>query len=192
VVLTNPRGSTGRGVDFRMGIWRSWGVKDTQDAIAGVDHAIELGYADPDRLGVGGWSYGGILTNYVITQTDRFKAAVSGASDAMLLSNYGQDLWHRWWEREFGLPWENRALWEDRSTYNKVQNIVTPTLWMGGEKDWNVPISNSEQMYLAMKRLGRETLLIVYPDQGHGIDTPSLRIDVWERQLAWYDKYLSK
>jgi dipeptidyl aminopeptidase/acylaminoacyl peptidase len=192
VVLTNPRGSTGRGKDFRMGIWRSWGVKDTQDAIAGVDHAIELGYADPDRLGVGGWSYGGILTNYVITQTDRFKAAVSGAADAMFLSNYGQDLWHRWWEREFGLPWENRALWEDLSTYNKVQNIVTPTLWMGGEKDWNVPISNSEQMYLAMKRLGRETRLIVYPDQGHGIDLPSFRIDVWERQLDWYGKYLSK
>jgi dipeptidyl aminopeptidase/acylaminoacyl peptidase len=73
-----------------------------------------------------------------------------------------------------------------------VQNIVTPTLWMGGEKDWNVPISNSEQMYLAMKRLGRETLLVVYPDQGHGIDLPSFRIDMWNRQLAWYDKYLSK
>jgi len=173
VVLTNPRGSTGRGKDFRMGIWRSWGVKDTQDAIAGVDHAIELGYADPDRLGVGGWSYGGILTNYVITQTDRFKAAVSGAGDALFLSNYGQDLWHRWWEREFGLPWENRALWEDHSPYNKVQNIVTPTLWMGGEKDWSVPISNSEQMYLAMKRLGRETLLVVYPGEGHGINLPS-------------------
>jgi dipeptidyl aminopeptidase/acylaminoacyl peptidase len=192
VVLTNTRGSTGRGLDFRMGIWRTWGVKDTKDAIAGVDHAIELGYADPDRLGVGGWSYGGILTNYVITQTDRFKAAVSGAADALFLSNYGQDLWHRWWEREFGLPWENRALWEERSMYNQVQNIVTPTLWMGGEKDWNVPISNSELMYLSMKRMGRETLLVVYPDQGHGIDLPSFRIDVWNRQLAWYDKYLSK
>jgi dipeptidyl aminopeptidase/acylaminoacyl peptidase len=192
VVLTNPRGSTGRGKDFRMGIWRSWGVKDPQDAMAGVDHAIELGYADPDRLGVGGWSYGGILTNYVITQTDRFKAAVSGASDAMFIANYGQDLWHRWWEREFGLPWENRALWEDLSTYNKVQNIVTPTLWMGGDQDWNVPISNSEQMYLAMKRLGRETLLIVYPGQGHGIGLPSFRVDIWKRQLDWYGKYLSK
>jgi len=191
VVSTNPRGSTGRGKDFRMGIWQSWGVKDPQDAMAGVDHAIELGYADPDRLGVGGWSYGGILTNYVITQTDRFKAAVSGAADALFLSNYGQDLWHRWWEREFGLPWENRALWEDLSPYNKVDKIVTPTLWMGGEKDWNVPISNSEQMYLAMKRLGRDTLLVVYPDQGHGVDLPSFRIDIWERQLAWYGKYLS-
>ncbi len=192
VVLTNPRGSTGRGKAFRMGIWQTWGVKDTQDAIAGVDHAIELGYADPDRLGVGGWSYGGILTNYVITQTDRFKAAVSGAADALFLSNYGQDLWHRWWEREFGLPWESRALWEERSMYNQVQKIVTPTLFMGGEKDWNVPISNSELMYLSMKRLGRETLLVVYPDQGHGIDLPSFRIDVWKRQLAWYDQYLSK
>jgi len=76
--------------------------------------------------------------------------------------------------------------------YNQVQNIVTPTLWMGGEKDWNVPISNSELMYLSMKRMGRETLLVVYPDQGHGIELPSFRIDIWNRQLAWYDKYLSK
>jgi dipeptidyl aminopeptidase/acylaminoacyl peptidase len=192
VVLTNPRGSTGRGSDYRKGTWRTWGIEDTQDAIAGVDHAIKLGYADPERLGVGGWSYGGILTNYVITQSDRFKAAVSGAADALLVSNYGQDLWHRWWEREFGLPWENRALWEERSSFNKVDKIVTPTLWMGGEKDWNVPISNSEQMYLAMKRMGRETLLVVYPDQGHGIELPSFRTDIWQRQLAWYDKYLAK
>jgi dipeptidyl aminopeptidase/acylaminoacyl peptidase len=191
VVSTNPRGSTGRGKDFRMGIWQTWGVKDPQDAIAGVDHAIELGYADAERLGVGGWSYGGILTNYVITQTDRFKAAVSGAADALFLANYGHDLWHRWWEREFGLPWENRALWEERSPYNKVEKIVTPTLWMGGEKDWNVPINNSEQMYLAMKRLGRDTLLVIYPDQGHGVDLPSFRVDIAERQLAWYGKYLS-
>jgi dipeptidyl aminopeptidase/acylaminoacyl peptidase len=192
VVLTNPRGSTGRGIDFRMGIWRSWGVKDPEDAMAGVDHAIELGYADPDRLGVGGWSYGGVLTDYIITQTDRFDAAVSGAGDALFAANYGQDLWHRWWEREFGLPWDNRELWERLSPFNKVQNIVTPTLWMGGEKDWNVPITNSEQMYLAMKRLGRETLLVVYPGQGHGIDLPSFRIDVWERQLKWYDEHLSQ
>jgi dipeptidyl aminopeptidase/acylaminoacyl peptidase len=192
VVLTNPRGSTGRGMDFRMGIWQNWGIKDTQDILAGVDHAIELGYADPERLGIGGWSWGGILTNAAITQTNRFKAAVSVASYGLNVANYGHDLWHRWWERELGLPWENRAEWERLSTFNKVQNIVTPTLWMCGENDWNVPAMNSEQMYQAMKRLGRETQLVIYPDQVHEISRPSFRKDLWNRHLAWYDAYLSK
>ena len=191
VVLTNPRGSTGRGMDFRMGIWQNWGIRDTEDILAGVDHAIELGYADPERLGVGGWSWGGILTNAAITQTDRFKAAVSVASYGLNVANYGHDLWHRWWERELGLPWENRGEWERLSTFNQVENIVTPTLWMCGEKDWNVPALNSEQMYQAMKRLGRETQLVIYPDQDHGISRPSFRKDLWERHLAWYSTYLS-
>ncbi len=192
VVLPNPRGSTGRGIDFRMGIWRNWGVTDTEDILAGIDHAIELGYADPERLGVGGWSWGGILTNAAITTTDRFKAAVSVASYGLNAANYGHDLWHRWWERELGLPWENRGEWERLSAFNKVQHIVTPTLWICGEKDWNVPAINSEQMYQAMKRLGRETQLVIYPDQDHGIRRPSFRKDLWERQLAWYGAYLSK
>jgi len=192
VVLTNPRGSTGRGMDFRMGIWQNWGIKDTEDILAGVDHAIELGYADPERLGIGGWSWGGILTNAAITKTDRFKAAVSVASYGLNVTNYGHDLWHRWWERELGLPWENRVEWERLSAFNKVQNIVTPTLWICGEKDWNVPAINSEQMYQAMKRLGRKTQLVIYPDQDHGISRPSFRKDLWERHLAWYDEFLSK
>ena len=196
VVMTNPRGSTGRGKDFRMGIWQSWGVRDTEDVLAGIDHAIELGYADSNRLGVGGWSYGGILTNYVIGHTDRFKAAVSGASYALYAANYGHDHHQRWWEREFGLPWEGRELWESRSSFNNVQNIVTPTLWMVGEKDWSAPAINSEQMYQAMKRLGRETLLVVYPNQptdfDHHISLPSYRKDLLERELAWYGKYLSE
>jgi dipeptidyl aminopeptidase/acylaminoacyl peptidase len=192
VVATNPRGSTGRGKDFRMDLWQSWGMREAEDVIAGVDHAIELGYADPDRLGVGGWSWGGILTNYVITQTDRFGAAVSVASYSLNLANYGHDLWQRWWERELGLPWEHRERWERLSSFNRVEHIVTPTLWMGGEKDWNVPIVNSELMYQAMKRLGRETLLVVYPDQDHSISRPSFRKDLWDRHLAWYDKYLAK
>jgi dipeptidyl aminopeptidase/acylaminoacyl peptidase len=91
-----------------------------------------------------------------------------------------------------GLPWENRENWERLSTFNKVQNIVTPTLWMCGEKDWNVPATNSEQMYMSMKRLGRETQLVIYPDQDHSISRPSFRRDLWNRQLAWYEAYLEK
>jgi dipeptidyl aminopeptidase/acylaminoacyl peptidase len=190
VVMPNPRGSTGYGQDFELGIWADWGNVDTQDVLAAVDHAVELGYADPDRLGVGGWSYGGILTNYVITSTERFKAAVSGASGALWVANYGHDHYQRWYEIEFGLPWENREIWERLSPFNKVTNITTPTMWVGGEKDWNVPIQNSEQMYQAMKRLGRETLLVVYPNQHHGIDLPVYYKDLLERITGWFDKYL--
>ena len=190
VVTVNPRGSSGYGQDFSLGIYRDWGNKDFDDVMAGVDYAIEKGYADPDRLGVGGWSYGGILTNYVITKTDRFKGAISGASEVLYVANYGHDHYQYQWEKELGLPWENRELWEKLSPFNYVENIVTPTLIMGGEKDWNVPILNSEQLYQALKRLGRTTQLVVYPGEHHGIRKPTFQKDRYERYLAWYDKYV--
>jgi dipeptidyl aminopeptidase/acylaminoacyl peptidase len=190
VVMPNPRGSTGYGQDFTLGIWADWGDHDTQDVLAAVDHVIEQGLADPHRLGVGGWSYGGILTNYVITSTDRFAGAVSGASGALWVANYGHDHYQRWYEGEFGLPWETRELWERLSPYNKVEKITTPTLWIGGEKDWNVPILNSEQMYQAMKRLGRETRLVVYPGEHHGIKRPSYQKHMYEQFVAWIDEHV--
>ncbi len=97
-------GSSGYGQTFSLGIWQSWGEKDSEDVLAGVDYAIEQGYADPERLGVGGWSYGGILTNHVITRTDRCKTAITGASETLYIVNYGHDIYQRWWERELGLP----------------------------------------------------------------------------------------
>ncbi len=192
VVLPNPRGSTGYGQEFCRAIWADWGNLDLQDVLAAIDRAIELGWSDADRLGVGGWSYGGIMTNYVITSTDRFKAAISGASGALWVANYGHDMYQHWYEKEFGLPWETREVWEKLSAFNKVEKITTPTLWMGGEKDWNVPIQNSEQMYQAMRRLGRETLLVVYPDQHHGVKRPSYKKDIYTRWIAWFDKYLKE
>ena len=156
----------------------------------GVYYVIELGIADPDRLGVGGWSYGGILTNYVITRTDRFKAAITGASEVLYVANYGHDHYQRQWEAELGLSWENREAWERILPCNYVEHIVTPTLIMGGEKDWNVPILNSEQLYQALRRLGRETQLIVYPGEHHGIRRPSFQKDRYEPYLAWYDRYV--
>jgi len=190
VVLPNPRGSTGYGQEFCVAIWADWGNLDLQDVLAAIDRSIELGWSDADRLGVGGWSYGGIMTNYVITTTERFKAAISGASGALWVANYGHDMYQHWYEKEFGLPWETREVWEKVSAFNKVEKITTPTLWMGGEKDWNVPIQNSEQMYQAMRRLGRETLLVVYPEQHHGVKRPSYEKDIYTRWIAWYDKYL--
>ena len=190
VVMANPRGSSGYGQDYSLAIWQDWGNKDYDDVMAAVDFAIEKGYADPNRLGVGGWSYGGILTNYVITKTDRFKAAISGASEVLYAANYGHDHYQYEWEKELGLPWENRALWEKLSPFNYVQNIVTPTLIMGGEKDWNVPVLNSEQLYQALKRLGRTTKLVVYPGEHHGFRKPGFQKDRYERYLAWYAKYI--
>ncbi len=190
VVLTNPRGSSGYGRDFSHAIWADWGVNDFEDVMAGVDYAIEQGYADPDRLGVGGWSYGGILTNYVITKSDRFKGAITGASMALYRANYGHDHYQYEWEIEVGFPWENAEGWERMSPFNDVANVVTPTLIMGGDHDWNVPIQNSEQLYQALRRLGVETQLVVYPDEHHGFRKPAFQLDRLERYLAWYEQYV--
>ena len=190
VVMSNPRGSSGYGQDFSAALFANWGVPDFEDVMAAVDYAIAEGYSDPERLGVGGWSYGGILTNYVITKSDRFEGAITGASEVNYIANYGHDHYQYWWENELGLPWENKAAWEKISPWENVDKIVTPTLVMGGKEDWNVPIQNSEQLYQALKRRGIETQLVVYPDESHGISRPSFRKDRWDRYVEWYDKFV--
>lgn len=190
VVMVNPRGSSGYGQEFSEVLFADWGNKDFEDVMAGVDHAIDMGVADPEQLGVGGWSYGGILTNYVITKTDRFKGAISGASETLYRSLYGHDHYQLYWELELGLPWETPEKWERISPFNDVANVTTPTLWMGGSEDWNVPILSSEQMYQAMRRLGIETKLVVYPGEHHGIRTPAFQKDRYERYLDWFDHYV--
>jgi len=190
VTLPNPRGSTGYGQDFCRAIWQDWGGIDLEDVLASVDDVIERGWADPERLGVGGWSYGGMMTNHVITKTDRFKGAYTGASATLYVVNYGHDHYQRWWELELGLPWRNRELWEKLSPFNRVEDVVTPTLILGGEQDWNVPIINSEQLFMALKRLGKTTELVVYPGEYHGIATPSYIKDLYQRYLAWFAKYV--
>ena len=190
VLFPNPRGSSGYGEAYAKAIWADWGNKDYQDDMAMVDYAIAQGIADPDKLGVGGWSYGGISTDFIIGQTTRFKAAISGAGEALNTSFYGHDEYQRDYETELGRPWENHALWDKISPFYKVANITTPTLFMGGEIDWNVPILGGEQMYQAMKSLGRETQLVVYPGEYHEFKTPSHLKDRLERYLAWYAHYV--
>jgi dipeptidyl aminopeptidase/acylaminoacyl peptidase len=192
VLSPNPRGSSGYGQEFSAALWANWGDPDFADVMAGVDHLIDLGVADPDRMGVGGWSYGGILTNYVITRTDRFEGAITGASEVLYIANYGHDHYQRQWEAELGLPWEgdNRENWERISPFNRVERVTTPTLVMGGEKDWNVPIQNSEQLYQALRRRGVPTQLVVYPDQPHGLGPASYRRDRHRRYLEWYDRWV--
>jgi dipeptidyl aminopeptidase/acylaminoacyl peptidase len=188
VVTSNPRGSSGYGQDFSAALFANWGVPDLEDVMAAVDYAIEQGYSDPDRLGVGGWSYGGILTNYVITKSDRFEGAITGASEVNYIANYGHDHYQYYWEAELGLPWENKEAWEKISPWEDVDKVVTPTLVMGGKEDWNVPVQNSEQLYQALKRRGVDTQLVVYPDEDHGIDRPSFKRDRWQRYIDWYDR----
>lgn len=190
VVGANPRGSSGYGRAFSRALWADWGNLDYQDVMAAVDAAIARGTADPERLAVGGWSYGGILTNYVITRTGRFRAAVSGASEVNYLANYGTDHYQREWEAELGLPWQNTDLWIRLSPFFAVEKITTPTLILCGEEDWNVPLLNSEQLFQALRRLGRETELVVYPGESHSLERPSFQRDRLERWIAWYDRYV--
>jgi len=190
VLNPNPRGSSGYGEEFCKAIYADWGNKDFQDDMAMVDYAISQGIADPDRLGVGGHSYGAISTDFIIAQTTRFKAAITDAGEMLHMSYWGHDEYNREWEIELGLPWEHRATWEKLSFFNHVTKITTPTLVMGGDMDWNVPIIGGEQLYESLKRLGVPTLLVVYPGQYHEFHRPSFIKDRFERNLAWFGHYV--
>jgi dipeptidyl aminopeptidase/acylaminoacyl peptidase len=190
VVMPNPRGSSGYGQNFSAATNADWGNKDVEDDFAAIDYAISLGIADPDRLGVGGHSYGAISTNWIITKTNRFKAAISNAGNFVNYSNFGHDEYSREWETELGLPWKTGALWERLAPFAGVANIKTPTLVMGGDADWNCPIVNGEQLYQSLKWLGVPTLLVVYPGESHEFVRPSFIKDYYERYLFWFGLYV--
>jgi len=191
VLAVNYRGSSGRGQDYQKAIYADWGNKEVQDLLAAVDHAVATGVADSTRLGLGGWSYGGILTNYTIATTTRFKAATSGAGSSLQSTMYGTDQYIYQYDTEVGQPWANKELWDKLSyPFWQANKIKTPTLFLGGENDMNVPVSGSEQMYMALKSQGIDTQLIVYPNQNHGITLPSYQKDRLQRYLDWYGKYL--
>jgi dipeptidyl aminopeptidase/acylaminoacyl peptidase len=191
VVSANPRGSSGRGENFSKSIYADWGNKDSEDVLAAIDNAVAKGIADPQRLGVGGWSYGGILTNNVIARDTRFKAATSGASIANVLAGYGTDMYVREYIHELGTPWANLDVYLRNSyPFLHADRIKTPTLFLCGERDFNVPLQNSEQMYQALRTLGVDTQLVIYPGQFHGLRKPSYLKDRMQRYLDWYAKYL--
>ncbi|MCU0293998.1 MAG: S9 family peptidase, partial [Thermoanaerobaculaceae bacterium] len=169
VVRPNYRGSSGRGLAFSKAIAGAWGTLEVQDVLAAVDGLVARGIADPQRLVIGGWSYGGITTNYTIARDQRFKAAISGAGSSLQLSMYGVDQYIYQYETELGRPWENPEAWMKVSyPFFQADKITTPTLFMVGEKDFNVPAVGSEQMYQALKSQGKETQLVIYPGQYHG------------------------
>lgn len=193
VVAVNYRGSSGRGLDFCKAIWADWGNKEVIDILGAADYVVQNGIADPEKLGIGGWSYGGILTDYTIATDTRFKAASSGAGVAMISSLYGVDQYILQYEHELGSPWKNFDKYVALSyPFLKADRIKTPTQFMVGESDFNVPSVGSEQMYQAFRSLGIPTELIIYPGQFHGITNPSFQKDRFERYIAWFNKYLKK
>jgi len=191
VAAVNYRGSNGRGLDFCKIISGDWGNKEVIDLHGAVDYLVKEGIADAEKLAVGGWSYGGILTDYLIAADTRFKAATSGAGTGFTLSLYGVDQYVNQYNNEIGAPWKSIDKYLKISyPLLKADRIRTPTLFLSGEKDFNVPTAGSEQMYQALRTLGITTELIIYPGQFHGITTPSYQKDRLERYLAWYGKYL--
>jgi dipeptidyl aminopeptidase/acylaminoacyl peptidase len=192
VVMPNFRGSFGYGQAFADTLVGKWGDIDYVDSMAAMDFAIDKAWVDGQRMATYGWSWGGFLTNHIITKTDRFKAAISGASETLVAANYGHDEWQRLWDEELGSPWleENRQKWDQVSPFYSLHKVTTPTLIVGGEDDWNMPILNSEQLYIALRRQGVPTQLVVYPGQGHSLSVPSYERDLYERYLGWLEKYL--
>jgi dipeptidyl aminopeptidase/acylaminoacyl peptidase len=191
VAAVNYRGSSGRGYAYSKSIYGDWGNKEVKDIVGAANHLIKMGVADSNRLAIGGWSYGGILTNYTIATDTRFKAAVSGAGSSFQFTMYGTDQYVKQYDDELGPPWRNFQKWVNLSyPFLNVQKIKTPTLFMASEKDFNVPVAGAEQMYQAFKYEGIPTELIIYPGQNHGISVPSYIAHRYQRHLDWFKKFL--
>lgn len=192
VLFLNPRGSSGYGQKFSDGTLGEWGGGDYRDLMAGVDEVLRrYSWINADRLGVTGGSYGGFMTNWIITQTPRFKAAVAVASVSNLISFYATSLYQDLIHAEFGgFPWDNYELLWQWSPIRYVRQAQTPTLFIHGEQDNDVHITQAEEMYMALKRRGVETVFVRYPREGHGLREPRHRVDALERTLAWFDRFL--
>jgi dipeptidyl aminopeptidase/acylaminoacyl peptidase len=194
VVYTNPRGSTGYGEKFLWGTWGAWGDRDFEDVMGGVDYALKHYSADPKRLGVTGYSYGGFLTNWVIGHTTRFAAAVVGAGPSDWISNYGTSDIPRTKESEFlGSPWDPNAhavmLAQSPVTY--AASIRTPTLFVHGEADERVPISQGEEMYTTLKKRQVPAKFIRYPGEYHGGWSPWDTVHRYQQEMLWWKQYLA-
>jgi len=191
VLQANPRGSGGYGREFRFANYVDWGGGDYQDIMSGVDHLIARGIADPDRLGILGWSYGGFMTSWVITRTHRFKAACVGAGVTNLVSFNGtSDI------PSFVPDYFSAESWDDLETYRRhspvlnAKGVSTPTLIQHGDQDVRVPLSQGRELYNALKRQGAPVEMVIYPRQGHGPDEPRLILDVRRRAIAWLERWV--
>ena len=193
VFAPNFRGSDGYGTQFAQANVADWGHGDYADIMTGVDTLVKLGVADPDRLVVSGWSYGGYMTNWIIGHSDRFQAAISGAGLSNLVSMYGLSDLHRFMERYLGgAPYDREEVYRKHAPITYVKNIKTPTLFLHGEADKRVPLAQGEEFYLALKFHGVETQLVMVPREGHSISEPRHRIDLIKRMRRWIDGHLGR
>jgi dipeptidyl aminopeptidase/acylaminoacyl peptidase len=191
VLRPNPRGSSGYGKAFRYANRKDWGGGDYRDLMAGVDHVIATGVADPERLGVMGWSYGGYMTSWTITQTRRFKAASVGAGVTNLMSFNGTADIPSFVPDYFGAEyWENLDLYRAHSAMFQVKGVTTPTLILHGEADVRVPLSQGYEFYNALKRQQVPVKMVTYPRQPHGPNEPKFVLDIGQRLLEWFNQYL--
>ena|SRR5689334_15497164 len=196
VIEPNPPGSRGRGQNDVLQIKGNWGCTNYPDILLAVDRAIDLGLADPQRLAVAGYSYGGYLTNCIVTRVPgKFRAAVSGAGHSFVAANYGSDVWLKWYRWELGPPWkrENRDAYNRLSPLNDAERVKTPTLFLSGDQDWNVPLLNSELFYEALREQGVDSRLVVYPGAGHvdGWDSVSTE-NYYSEMLNWLNKHMGE
>jgi dipeptidyl aminopeptidase/acylaminoacyl peptidase len=191
VAAVNYRGSSGRGIGFTRAIYADWGHKEVVDIVGSTDYLIKQGIVDENRMGIAGWSYGGISSNHTIATDQRFKAAVSGAGSSLQLTMYGTDQYITQYETELGVPWKHPDAWMKVSySFFHADRIKTPTLFMASQNDFNVPVAGAEQMYQALRSMGVPTELVIYPNQNHGLAVPSYIKDRFERHIKWFDKYL--
>lgn len=191
VVMPNPRGSTGYGEEFLKANRADWGGGDFKDVMAAVDAVLARGETDPNRLGIAGWSYGGYMAEWAVTQTDRFKAAVSGAGMFDLAAEYGTESGPEGDEWYYTTPWEHPERFYRSSPVTYIRDAKTPTLILQGENDKIDPVGQSTALYRALKRYHVETELAVYPREPHGPREEKHVLDIYTRMLGWFDKYLS-
>lgn len=191
ILRPNPRGSSGYGTEFRRANIKDWAGMDYEDLMTGVDHVISMGVADSNRLGVMGWSYGGYMTSMIITKTNRFKAASSGAPVTNLMSFNGTadipSFIPDYFESEF---WDNPAIYAKHSAMFNIKNAKTPTIIQHGEADIRVPITQGYELYNALKRQNVPTRMIVLPRQPHGPNEPKMQIAAMQSNIEWFEKYL--
>ena len=191
VLLPNPRGSYGQGEEFTRANVKDFGGGDLRDILAGVDIATKKYPIDPARLGVTGWSYGGYMTMWTVTQTNRFRAAVAGAGIANWQSYYGQNLIDQWMIPFFGASvYDDPGVYEKSSPIRFIKNVKTPTLVIAGERDAECPSSQSYEFWHALKTLGVPTALVIYENEGHAITQPKHQLDRDRRLVGWFDRYL--
>jgi dipeptidyl aminopeptidase/acylaminoacyl peptidase len=191
VLMPNPRGSFGQGEEFTQANRKDFGYGDLRDILAGVD-AVEAAYpVDPNRVGITGWSYGGFMTMFAVTQTQRFKAAMAGAGISNWQSYYGENSIDQWMTPYFGASvYDDPKVYANSSAINFIKNVTTPTLVVVGERDGECPAPQSYEFWHALRARHVPTQLVVYPNEGHGISDPAHRWDVMERAAEWFARYL--